>query len=279
MSFYLNFIQPSTGQNLKLKELNFYHYKTLNKFLINNNNFHIAEYFDDILNECLVEENSFSSFTNFDKFCALVLLRCTCVSPEIEYNVGATSAKSSLLPFLKRCLDLKIDFNKTVKVDDNIEVIFSLPKSLYFETVLDALQDTIFDVFYQNKKVIYNNKKELIETLPAEVFKYAKKFSEEIDSMFSEVKMNIGVKEKDQFAISPFNLSFFEILKALYLGNLKNIIELQYVLVNKCRYSAEYVDKYTLAENLILANIYETEVKKINEEQSKSMETQVPGIK
>lgn len=276
MSFYLNFTPPSLGTNLKLKEVCFGHYRTLNKFLINNNNLHIVEYFDKILLDCIEEKDVVSSLTNFDKFCGLFLLRCTCISPEIEYNSGPSPKKASLLPLLKKSLDAKTFFSKKVTVNEDIEVSITLPKILYFETQFDALYDSIDEVYFKGKKVIFNNKKELVDTLPAQVLNHLKDFSKQVEKDFKPIVLDIGVNEKDRFSLSPYNLSLLEILKALYSTNLKSIIELQYILVSKCRYSAEYIDKNTLAENLIIANIYETEMKRINEEQNKAMEK--PGL-
>ena len=276
MSFYLNFTPPSLGIDLKLKEMGFGHYRILNKFLINNNNFHITEYFDKILLDCLEEKDAITSLSNFDKFCGLFLLRCACISPEIEFNVGPSPKKALLLPLLKKSLDAKTTFSKKVVINEDIEISITLPKILYFETQFDALYDSIDEVFFKDKKVIFNNKKELIDTLPAHVLTHLKDFSKQVEKDFNPIVLDVGINEKDKFSLSPYNLSLLEILKALYSTNLKSIIELQYILVSKCRYSADYIDKNTLAENLIIANIYEAEMKRINEEQNKAMEK--PGL-
>jgi len=279
MSFYLNYIPPTLNKSLKLKELTFLHYRVLNKFLINNNNNHISDYFDTILQDCLVDKNDFENFTNFDKFCALFLLRCTCVSPEIEFLKNNAKSKASLLPLLQKCLDLKTEFKKIVKVDDNIELELTLPKILHFDTLFDALYDSISSVLFKGNSVNFGDKKELVEILPAEVSTHLKQFSNDIIEAFKPIVLNIGVNEKDQFSLSPYNLSFLEILKALFAANLKNILELQYVLVSKCRYNPDFVDKNTLTENLILTNIYEDEVKRINEEQNKAFDKPTIGNK
>jgi len=276
MSFYLNYFAPTLQKNLHLKEINFLQYKTLNKFLINNNSQHIQEYFDIILKECIVED---IELTNFDKFCALFLLRCTCISSEIEFYVGNSTKKGSLMNFLKKCLDFKTEFNKRIKIDENIEIVLNLPKSFIFETTFDALYETISEVYYKGKKLIYSSNSELMEVLPADILNHLKEYSKNLDKEFKNLVLDVGVKEKDQFSISPFNTSMFEVLRALFNSNFRNILELQYLLVSKCRYNPDYIDKNTLLENLILANIYEDEVKKINEEQDKALEKTKPGNK
>lgn len=278
MEFCLNFDAPTLGKSLKLNEISFKQYRTLNKFLINNNNFHISDFFNNILKECLVEKEYFDTLSNFDKFCALFLLRCISVSPDIEFKKDKINSKASLMPFLKTCLDFKIDFFKTIKLDENVKVVLSLPKQLAFDNIFDVYYDCIHQVFYNDKEIVYpHDRSKLLEMLPAEITKHLKEFADETTDKFKSVVLNIGLSKDEKVAITPFNLSLIEILKALYSANLKSIMELQYLLVSKLFYTPEYIDSNTLAENLVLANIYEFEVKKMNEEQAKSFPIEKQG--
>lgn len=268
MNFYINFTIPSSLKSVKLQEISFKKFKTLNKFLINKNNEHINEYFEEILLDSLVDKSVFNELTNFDKFCALFLLRCTSVSPDVEYKDGVMSVKKPLIPFLSKCLDLKSDLNKTIH-SDNLEIVLSLPKSLYFSDVFDAYFDAISKIYVKGAAI--SPDRDIIDNLPAETTGHIKKFSETIDEKFSELVFDVfsDSKNESSLTISPFNLSMFEILKALYTTDLKNIIELQYVLVSKLRYSAEYIDSNTLVENLIIFSIYQQEIEKTAKEQAK----------
>lgn len=270
MPFYINFEAPTLGEKLKVKEITFGQYKTLNKFLINNNNTHIAEYFDEILKESIVEKDLFNKLTNFDKFCALFLLRCTCVSPDIEYKEGPLASKTSLLPFLKKCLDFKPEFTKTITID-KAEIKLSLPKLLFFETLYDVFYDSISQVFFDGKEIVYpSNRQDLYDMLPAEITKHIKSFSDEIIDKFNGLVLEIGKKSDQKIVLSPYNLSLIEILKALYSANLKSILELHYVLVSKLSYTPDYIDNNTLAENMVLVSIYESEMNRIEQEQNKT---------
>lgn len=278
MSFFLNFTPPTIGKDLKLKELTFEHYRTLNKFLINNNSKHIEEYFNLILSDCLFEKDILPKLTNFDKFCALFLLRCTCISPEVEFKQNNAPGKASLLPFLQKCLDFKSGFTTCISLN-GLTINVTLPKIFHFETLFDVLYDCIDSVIFEEKEVFFNTKQELIDILPAEILKDLKIFSDNLIKDFDTLVLNVGVSDKEKFAISPFNLSLFEILKALFSANLKNILELQYVLVSKMRYPPEFIDKNTLVENLILTNIYEADIKQQNEEQAKPIDKLTPQPK
>jgi len=281
--FYFNFIIPSLGSSVKVKELTFKQYKTLNKFLLNNNNFHIAEYFDVIVSECLLDKEQFDKFNNFDKFCLLFLLRTTFVSKDIEYKEGNANVKISLLSFLKDCLDFKTEFYSKFELD-KLKINIALPKALYFENLLDAYYSSIDKVFVEDEEIdIFSTNQEeklkIIEQLPAEVTNYISIFSKEKEKEFSRLIMTVGTKETDKVVISPYNTSMFEILKALYFTNLKNIYEMEYILYSKLFVGDTTINENTLTENLLLCKLYEEELAKINEEQAKSVEKLRPSTK
>jgi len=269
MLFFINFRVPTLDIEVKLKEVSFKTFKTINKFLINQNNGHINEFFDAILMECLVEKDIFHKLTNFDKFCALFLLRCTSISPTIEYTDKGMNVKKPLLPFLNKCLDFKTSFSKQIHVDA-YEILLNLPDTLFFNDIFDAFYSCIHKVHTKNGEIDFHsvNKVDFIDDLSAEVISRIKDYSDSIKADFSSLIFDVIANESDnKLTLSPFDLSFFEVLKALYTSNLKNIFELQYILVSKLNYSADYVDNNTLTENLILCNIYEQEMLKLKEEQ------------
>jgi len=276
MSFYINFTIPSTKTSVRLKEITFKDYKLINKFLVNKNNTHINECFDRILEKSIIESDNFSSFNNYDKFCALFLLRVTSISPDIEFKDKGMTFKKSLTPFLSECLDFSTTFSKKIYCN-KLEIKISLPSSLYFDTIFDAYSNSISKIYLNNKQITISP--EIINELPAEVNKHIKDFSSTVENSFSSLVFDVlSNNPDDPLRLSPFNLSLFEILKALYTSDLKNLFELHYILVSKLHYAANYIDENTLTENLILFNIYEQEIEKMNEEQKK-IDKQDPVIK
>jgi len=280
--FYIDFYSPTLQKNLKVKELTFKQYRDLNKFIINNNNFFIADYFDTIIKDCLYDKEYFDHLTNFDKFCLLFLLRCLFVSPDIEYKNGPNAVKQQLIPFLKKYFNFKTEFSEELN-NDPLKVIISLPKILFFDNIYDALYSSVDRIYIDNNEIEFLNNPEeklkIIENLPAEILTGLKSFSDRITKDFSSLTLEVGIDKKNKVELNPYNTSLFEILKAMFTANLKNIYEVQYLLVSKLRYSADYIDKNTLAENLVLCNLYETEMAKLKEEQDKIMDKKGPQPK
>jgi hypothetical protein len=275
MSFYLNFHSPTLDKDLRIKELTFKQYRVLNKFLLNNNNFHISEYFEEIVKECLLEKEYYEQLTNFDKFCMLYLLRCLFVSPEIELKDKTSVTKIPLVPFLNKCIDFKTNFTSE-HILDTLKLQITLPKALYFENLLDAYYSSVDKVFVNDEEIdIFTNvseeRQKIIEQLPAEVTGHIDKFSKDTVKAFKPLVLKVGVKDNDKIEISPYNTTLFEILKALFSANLKNIYEMQYLLVSKMFFTCEAIDNNTLTENIVLCKIYEGELAKMQEEQSKAV--------
>lgn len=276
MDFYLNFYAPSLKKNLNLKELTFRQFFTLNKFITNNNHAHISQCFDDIILDNLKEKEHFCQLTNFDKFVGLYLLRSSCISPEVELKSGTNAAKISLYPFLIKCVDKKVETNSTIIVND-IELQLNLPKSLYSSNTFDIIYDTIYNIKINKKNIDISalnveEKNEIIEELPAQISAKVKAYCDEMEKQYSDLILEFKLLIDSKITINPFNNSLFEILKAFYQTDLISLYELQYILVNKLLYSAEYVDKNTLIENILLSNFYKAEIEKINAEQTKNLD-------
>ena len=104
MSFFANIYAPTLNLDLRIKELSFLQYKTLNKFITNNKDEHIVSYFDEILKENILEKEIVNKLTSYDKFCALFMLRRLSVSPNIEYKKDNSNFKYLFSRFLTTAL-------------------------------------------------------------------------------------------------------------------------------------------------------------------------------
>jgi len=268
MGFFANIYAPTLSLDLRIKELSFLQYKTLNKFITNNKDEHIVSYFDEILKENILEKDTVNKLTGYDKFCALFMLRCLSVSPNIEYKKDNSNFKFPLLPFLNDCLDIKTTFTEAVNID-NIEFTLGLPYKFIFNDMFDAYFGLLHTVNNGSTKIIVNDltieeKNELYKTLPISLTQHLKDYLLKVAQDFE--KLVLDFKLVQPITVKPFDLSMLELLKALFSSNLSSLYELQYVLVSKAQYSPEYIDKNTLAENLVLQNLLEQEYDKISKD-------------
>jgi len=279
MAFYLNYESPLLKSSFKLKELTFRQFRELNKFILNNNNLFIEDFFDSILKENLNNKQSLVHFTNFDKFCCLLLLRSVNVSPDLEIFEKNKNIKLPLFDFLKRCLDLDIDVKKVI-THNNIKINLNLPSIFVINNLLD-LTDTVIksieidETRYEFSELNENTKKEIIDYLPANVIFDIKQYYENLVEKFKAIYFTIP-SLNETINLNPFDGSFLEILKLLFRANLKNIYEMQYFMVSKLSYTPEYIDNNTFVENALILRLFEDELKKQEEMSKKPKQPGVP---
>lgn len=278
MQFHLTFTQPSTNEIFTVKELTFEQYRILNKFIGNKNNKHIDEYLNHI-----VEHNSNATLlTNFDKFLLLFLLRLASISSEVEISSGSFTKKTSIIPIFTQLQSLNKSFKHTF-THDNFTLETDLPRNLFFSDVYDPLCFSIQEITINDKPINYSSlsdqeKITIFEKLPSSIISDLRVYQNEVSAIFKNCEIKLFDNDQS-FTVSPFNNNMFEFIKVLFTTNLKNLYELQYILVSKLFYSAEYIDKNTLVENLILKNILETEMSQLKEERQKSVENKPQSYK
>jgi len=278
MQFHLSFTQPSTNQSFNVSELTFEQYRTLNKFIGNKNNNHIESYFNYIIknnSNCCV-------LTNFDKFLLLFLLRLASVSSEIEVTSGSFTKKTSIIPIFSQLQSINKSFKKTFQ-HENFILQTDLPEKLFFNDIYDPLCFSINEIIINNKPIKFcslteQEKINIFDKLPSSIIADLRAYQNEVVHIFKKCEIKL-FNDDQTFTISPFDNNMFEFLKVLFTINLKNLYELQYILVNKLFYSAEYIDKNTIVENLILKNILEAEMAQLKEERQKGVENKPPGYK
>jgi len=279
MSFYLNYESPLLKSSFKLKELTFKQFRELNKFILSNNNLFIEGFFDTILNENLNDKGSLQQFTNFDKFCCLLLLRSVNVSPDLEIFEKNRNIKLPLSDFLKKCLDFNTQVKKTL-LHNNIKINLNLPSVFVINNLLDLTDSVIKSieidsVCYDFNELNTTNKKEIIDYLPANVIFDIKQYYENLIEQFKYIFFTIP-SLNETINLNPFDGSFLEILKLLFRANLKNIYEMQYFMVSKLHYTPDYIDNNTFVENALILRLFEDKLKKQEEMSKKSKQPGVP---
>ena len=132
MAFYLNFEAPSTRTKHKISELNFLQFKELNKYILNNNDLLLEKYIDEIIENNLEFKTDIREFTNYDKFCLMVLQRIICIAPDLEFSEKNQTHRLPLTNFLKQIFEFNTQFKKILTMD-NITVELGLPTHFVYD--------------------------------------------------------------------------------------------------------------------------------------------------
>jgi hypothetical protein len=279
MAFYLNFESPTQKRSFKIKEMSLRQFKELNKYILNNNNIFIEKYLDEILLENLENKNDLYYFTNYDKFCCFVMLRCVCISPDLDLFSNKTNIKVNLVDFLSKILNFNFSFEKNITLLP-FKINLSLPRTFTFYNFLN-LSDHMINLIEVEDETIYfaslnnNEKEQILRSLPASILSYIEDYFKELNTQFTDISLNIPTIN-EPIPLNLFDSSMLEVLKILFKTNLNNLYELQYILTSKLNYSPEYLDNSTFIENLIILKLYEAELKKQEELSKKSSSGKVP---
>jgi len=280
MAFYLNFEAPSTRTKHKISELNFLQFKELNKYILNNNDLLLEKYIDEIIENNLEFKTDIREFTNYDKFCLMVLQRIICIAPDLEFSEKNQTHRLPLTNFLKQIFEFNTQFKKILTMD-NITVELGLPTHFVYDNFLDLTTYIIQQIKFENETINFNalqdnEKDEVLKLLPASVIFEIKNFYETIVENFKQIKFKLPTINEN-IELNPFNQSLLDIIKYFFKTNLTSLYEMQYFIVSKIFYTPEYVDKNTFVENIMLLNLFEKEQKKVEEQQNKQNQPNIPG--
>jgi hypothetical protein len=280
MAFYLNFEAPSCKTKHKISELSFLQFKELNKYILNNNDLLLEKFIDELIETNLEIKKDIKTFTNYDKFCLMVLQRTICIAPDLEFTEKNQTHRLPLTNFLKQIFEFNIQFKKTLTID-NITVELGLPTHFVYDNFLDLSTYIIQQIKFENEVINFNTlkdneKDEVLKLLPASIIFEIKNFYETIIESFKQIKFKLPTIEED-IELNPFNKSLLDIIKYFFKTNLTSLYEMQYFIVSKIFYTPEYVDKNTFVENIMLLNLFEKEQKKIEEQQNKQNQPKIPG--
>jgi len=281
MAFYLNYDSPTQQRSFKIKELSLRQFRELNKYILNNNNSYIESYIDEILKENLEIKEDIFYFTNFDKFLAMFMLRCVCVSPDLDFLDKKTNIKVNLLDILNKITNFKFEYSKKIELLP-FKISLSLPRSFVFYNFLN-LSDHLLNIIEVEEETIYfsclnsNDRELMLRSLPASILTHIEDYYKSLNRQFESLKITLPTIN-DPIQLNLFDSSLLEFLKILFKTNLSNLYELQYLLISKLNYSAEYLDNCTFTESLLILKLYESELKKQEELSKKNNAPKLPGM-
>lgn len=269
---------PSARQNACLHELSFSSYKQLLKLILNDNNPYIVSAFNELINSLSYSFNN-SSLTLLDKIVILLTIRSVCIFPSLEltFTDSSTNQGYNLTFEISDIIDrinsssLFTNFNNTLINYENFELIYGIPSELYYTNEDDLVYSTIKNIKIkdQNDQLIdvTDFKKDVIEKLPAFIFRDAKEHVKKIEKEINQLTL-LSIKTPSSsyegISITPsiFNNSSLEFLKLCFKRDLISMYELEYFLLSKLRLSNELVMNSTYAELMTYVGFYNEEKKK-----------------
>jgi hypothetical protein len=270
---------PILKETVRFRNLNNNHYFDILKFITNNDDDGLNEYFENLLLTLIVNKSFFSKLSNLEKFLILLDLRSISVGDQLQIT-GLNSIKVDLsLMSIKNSINDKIlnsNFKKTLNFDKNCNISLSIPKTFFVDDI-DKIYTEIIDNIEMDKEIINfcdltNEEKLLIlDKIPATTSGDILQFITNIQNVISNINIITG-NEKfglETIKLSVFDKTMFMFLKSIFTDDLYNYYELQFNLSNKMNVSYDHFMKMSPNECKLFINFYNKEMKKQEEAQQK----------
>lgn len=284
MIFNTKIYLPLLNREIRYSTLKNELYVELLKYITNNDDDGIANFFDYILESCINDKKLINELSNVEKFLILLDIRSISLgdtlefiikNKEIKYHI--TFIKNNILKSLSKVREIAKLFNY-----DDISIELGIPNKLKIDSIDLIYKEVIKKITICGQTEYFydldDESKDKIESiLPAkftdDLYNYIKETKQAIDGInIITGKENIGT---DTIPVNFYDNTMFAFLKSIYGENLLNMYELEYNLTCKLGISYDRFIKMTPNECKLFINFYNKD-KKQEEEQSKA--TNNPNI-
>lgn len=279
MQFSSKIFLPILKEEIRYLNLNNHNYLDILKFITNNDDEGLINYFDNILLEKIINKNLVIKLSVVEKFLILLDLRSILLGDKLQLinkeniniDLSISSIRDNLIKNINSIELIKyIDYN-------NIQLCLSTPKSFDVENI-DKIYKEIIDKIKIDEDIIdfYSltdeDKDHIINNLPAnlaqELLEYIE-FCQELSQNIDIIKGNdrIGL---DSVPLRVFDKTLFMFLKNTFGNDLMGFYELQFNMMSKLNVSSDNFMKMSPAECKIFIQFYNQDMKRQEDAQKSS---------
>lgn len=258
---------PSISSYSRISELSIGQYTNISKFILNNDDEGLGEYFEYIIENNFIDKIILKSLTKYDKWFLLTFLRAVNISPMLTLKAKDPSGKectydidllniltksSEFIPIQK--FNVKMDLiSAEIEVDNKIrfkEKELSNIKTI--STEKNKIEIKTLSNLEQTK--LKNNLGLIIDVINKIILKK--------DSFNKELKLIPVIpqlKDVYEVSLSLFDNTLFDFLKLIFSPYSKGIFAKKYFLLSKIGISLSQIDDLTPLECDIYINLYNQE--------------------
>lgn len=279
MQFSSKLFLPVLKEEIRYLNLNNHNYLDILKFITNNDDEGLIDYFDNILQEKILDKNLVSKLSVIEKFLILLDLRSILLGDKLQLinkeniniDLSISSIRDNLIKNINNIELIKyIDYN-------NIQLCLSTSKSFDVENI-DKIYKEIIDKIKIDEDIIdfYSltdeDKEHIISNLPANLaqellqyIEYCQELSENIDIIKGNDRIGL-----DSVPLRVFDKTLFFFLKNTFGNDLMGFYELQFNMMSKLNVSSDNFMKMSPAECKIFIQFYNQDMKRQEDAQKSS---------
>lgn len=278
--FYLNCWVPSIKNYLKIQELKMSQFDILSKYIANNDNIHIANCLENIIEENLEDKNYFTELTKFDKWFILTFLRASSVSPSLYFiakdkNNSECNIEFNLFNVLTELSEVNFDPIEPL-AKDNTSLVLMPSRKLYNDNpILESIfsitvdkETTYIDLLAEKEKRLLFNSVE--DNLKTNILQHTSAYDKKLKNLFL-IKSNPGLKNFNPVSLRLFDNTLYNFVVMIYKPFAKSIYNKKYNLVSKLKMSLADIGELTPVECDVYLGMLTAELKEAKESKKTSI--------
>lgn len=269
---------PSLSRELTFKELLNKHYKTIIKYIQNEDSDRLCTYFDYLINELTYDDSEFHLLDRVDKFIIILSLRVLCVGSALETVCTCPTTNKEykgnvdLIGILDKVVNLNAYKGRSIKIDDTFEVTLGFPRDLTYKTAESMTSECISTISINDKtfylsKFTKSERDDLLTQMPITFLGKVYNFMKEKYKIFNEITYLTIQSPYDttipatKLTFNLFNNTFLEFLEFIFGKSLNDYYDIMYILITKLNMQGEHIEScQTPAESLLYIKKYEKEL-------------------
>ena len=266
MEFNVEIALPS-GRKCRVEELTNRDYLSIIKFTQNNDLVGISKFFDELFIE--------PDMNIFDRFYLLIYARMLFVEGSITLTVDDKHVNVQLSSVLDKLEANYVDL-ETKFEEGGIEVTLDLPCISYYENIDDLFIATIKTIRIAADVIEFNtlsteDQIELMNNLPASMFKHIKKFIQTIQDNLLDIALidedkSIGV---ERLSIDIIGNGVMNFISNIYSTDLSSFYRLIYMFQNTIMPGSNLFFELSPIETKIILNEHSRKIKDENDQLQK----------
>lgn len=250
------------NKKIRIREISFTEYKTLNKKLLSDDIKDISLVFNEVIDQCVYG----AKLNCLEKLYCIILIRNLTLGTDFNFMYDSKTVNMNMNILLE-----KFNFNlPDIQVDhDSVSYWFNLPSNFYNISVDDFIVDSLSKIQINGKEILcdefsFDEKRLLLGKLNLPIFETFKKIEEQLSSLditlLSEIKIKI------------YDGSFLFFIKRCFQDDMNGLYQFEYNCIKKLNLGAIDMDRYTYAElKIFLQHL----LKEYNDKQAESNQMKV----
>jgi hypothetical protein len=277
---------PILKKDVRYTCINNENYFQIIKFILNNDDEGLNEYFEWILNEIIVQKDIIKHMSNIEKFLILLDNRSMTIGNVLSIKSEKNAKVDMHISSIKNKIINNISNIELTKVCsfDNSRIYLSLPKTMIIDNIDTIYNEVINKIEVENDVIEFyslteEEKLSIISNIPAVLSNDILSFVQNSQENLTKISLinknaHIGIEEIN---INCYDSTLFLFLKSIFKDDLMNFYELQFNMMTKMNVSNDHFMSLTPNECKLFVKFYNEEKKKEEEAQSKQ-QSSMPSL-